>query len=93
LKRAQVVQLIALDQWYPIVRQRGPDLRGELVQRVLHIRNSKSLDDGPEDEKAIEDRLADIQKAASRKFDLWQFASTVMQSNRIIKISPTDLDD
>jgi hypothetical protein len=57
-----------------------------------HIRK-KSLDNGPEDEKAIEDRLADIQKAASRKFDLGQFASTVMQSNRIIKISPADLDD
>jgi hypothetical protein len=60
---------------------------------VEHIRNSKLLDSGPEDEKAIEDRLADIQKAASRKFDRGEFASTVMQSNRIIRISPADLDD
>jgi hypothetical protein len=63
------------------------------ARTVEHIRNSKLLDDGPDDEKAIENRLADIQKAASRKFDLGQFASTVMQSNRIIKINPADLDD
>ena len=63
------------------------------ARTVEHIRNSKLLDAGPEDEKAIEDRLADIQKAASRKFDRGEFASTVMQSNRIIKISPADLDD
>jgi hypothetical protein len=30
------------------------------ARTVEHIRNSKSLDDGPKDEKAIEDRLADI---------------------------------
>lgn len=60
---------------------------------VEHIRNSKLLDAGPEDEKAIEDRLGDIQKAARRKFDRGEFASTVMHSNRIIKIGPADLDD
>ena len=60
---------------------------------VEHIRNSKLLDAGREDEKAIEDRLADIQKAASRKFDRRDFASTVMHSNRIIKINPADLDE
>ena len=63
------------------------------ARTVEHIRNSKLLDAGPEDEKAIEGRLADIQMAASRKFDRGEFASTVMQSNRIIKISPADLDD
>src|SRR5271155_5122553 len=63
------------------------------ARTVEHIRNSKLLDAGPEAEKPSEARLADIQKAASQKFDLGQFASTVMQSNRIIKISPADLDD
>jgi hypothetical protein len=63
------------------------------ARTVEHIRNSKLLDAGREDEKAIEDRLADIQKAASRKFDRGEFASRVMQSNRIIEISPADLDD
>ena len=60
---------------------------------VEHIRNSKLLDAGPEDEKAIEGWLGDIQKAASRKFDRGEFASRAMHSNRIIKINPADLDD
>jgi hypothetical protein len=63
------------------------------ARTVQHIRNETALDRGPQDEKAIEDRLGDIQKAASRKFDRGEFVSTVMHSNRIIKISPADLDD
>jgi hypothetical protein len=63
------------------------------ARTVEHIRNSKLLDAGPEDEKAIEDRLPDIQRAASRKFDRGEFASRVMQSNRIIEINPADLDE
>jgi hypothetical protein len=63
------------------------------ARTVEHIRNSKLLDAGPEDEKAIKDRLADIQRAAGRKFDSGEFASRVMQSNRIIEINPEDLDD
>jgi hypothetical protein len=84
-------------EWYFLMHDEAAvndDVYVYLTARTVeHIRNSKLLDDGPEDEKAIEDRLADIQKAASRKFDLGHFASTVMQSNRIIKISPADLDD
>jgi hypothetical protein len=84
-------------EWYFLMHDEAAvndDVYVYLTARTVeHIRNSKLLDAGPEDEKAIEDRLADIQKAASRKFDRGEFASTVMQSNRIIKISPADLDE
>jgi hypothetical protein len=40
-----------------------------------------------------EDRLADIQQAASRKFGQGEFEPRVLQSLRIIKINPADLDD
>jgi hypothetical protein len=64
------------------------------ARTVEHIRNSKLLDpDSEEERKEIEARLPDIQKAASRKFDRGEFASRVLQSNRIIEISPADLDD
>jgi hypothetical protein len=46
------------------------------ARTVEHNRNSKLLGAGREDEKAIEDRLADIQKTASRKFDRGEFASS-----------------
>jgi hypothetical protein len=61
---------------------------------VQHIRNTPVLDAGPEDAKAIEDRRADLEEAASRKFDRGQFEPSALHSPlRIIEISPADLDE
>jgi hypothetical protein len=60
---------------------------------VQHIRNTPLLDGDIEDTKAIEDRRADLEQAASRKFDRGQFEPRVLQSLRVIEISPADLDE
>jgi hypothetical protein len=63
------------------------------ARTVQHIRNTPLLDAGPEDTKAIEDRLPDIEQAAIRKFDRGQFEPRVLHSLRVIEISPADLDE
>jgi hypothetical protein len=72
----------------------GADVFVCLTSRAVeHIRNSKLLDAGPEDENAIEGRLPDIQQAASRKFERGEFAPKALHSLRVIEINPADLDD
>jgi hypothetical protein len=62
------------------------------ARTVEYIRNSVLLDAGDEDAKAIEDRRADIEQAASRKFDRGEFAPKALHSLRVIEIIPADLD-
>ena len=58
------------------------------ARTVQYIRDADT-----DEAKAIEDRRADIEQAASRKFDRGQFEPRVLHSLRVIEISPADLDE
>jgi hypothetical protein len=86
------------DHWGLLMQDESGAQKGDVFVylpegTIQHIKDSPLLDADSEDRKAIEGRLADIEKAATRKFGRGELAPSAVNGRRVIEISPADLDD